>query len=39
MGGQLTQNLRSDALDNRERILDTARAVFAAEGMYVPCVR
>ncbi|MEU5673188.1 TetR/AcrR family transcriptional regulator [Micromonospora sp. NPDC047762] len=36
MGGHLTQNLRSDALDNRERILDTARAVFAAEGMDVP---
>lgn len=28
--------LRSDALDNRERILDAARAVFAAEGLTVP---
>lgn len=28
--------LRSDALDNRERILDAARAVFAADGLAVP---
>ena len=28
--------LRSDALDNRERILDAARVVFAAEGLNVP---
>lgn len=28
--------LRSDALDNRERILDAARALFAAEGLDVP---
>jgi AcrR family transcriptional regulator len=28
--------LRSDALDNRERILDAARAVFAADGLTVP---
>jgi AcrR family transcriptional regulator len=28
--------LRSDALDNRERILDAAGAVFAAEGLNVP---
>ncbi|WUV04492.1 TetR/AcrR family transcriptional regulator [Actinoallomurus sp. NBC_01490] len=28
--------LRSDALDNRERILDAARALFAAEGLNVP---
>jgi AcrR family transcriptional regulator len=27
---------RSDALDNRERILDAAREVFAAEGLNVP---
>ena len=27
---------RSDALDNRERILEAARAVFAAEGLDVP---
>jgi AcrR family transcriptional regulator len=27
---------RSDALDNRDRIRDTARAVFAAEGLNVP---
>jgi AcrR family transcriptional regulator len=32
----LTQPLRSDALDNRERILEAARAVFAAEGLGVP---
>ncbi|TDD55119.1 TetR/AcrR family transcriptional regulator [Saccharopolyspora elongata] len=28
--------LRSDARDNRERILDAARAVFAVEGLNVP---
>jgi AcrR family transcriptional regulator len=28
--------LRSDAVDNRERILRAARAVFAAEGLNVP---
>jgi AcrR family transcriptional regulator len=28
--------LRSDALDNRDRILETARALFAAEGLDVP---
>lgn len=28
--------LRSDARDNRDRILDAARAVFAAEGLDVP---
>ncbi len=33
---RLPHNLRSDALDNRERILDAARAAFAAEGMNVP---
>lgn len=32
----LPHKLRSDALDNRERILDAARAAFAAEGMNVP---
>jgi len=32
----LPHNLRSDALDNRERILDAARAAFAAEGLNVP---
>jgi AcrR family transcriptional regulator len=32
----LPQTLRSDALDNRERILGAARAVFAAEGLNVP---
>lgn len=31
-----SQPLRSDALDNRRRILDAARALFAAEGMEVP---
>ena len=33
---RLPHTLRSDALDNRERILDAARAVFAAEGLDVP---
>lgn len=32
----LPHKLRSDALDNRERILDAARAAFAAEGLNVP---
>lgn len=32
----LPHALRSDALDNRERILDAARAAFAAEGLAVP---
>lgn len=33
---RLPQNLRADAQDNRERILDAARAVFAAEGLQAP---
>jgi AcrR family transcriptional regulator len=33
---QLPHTLRADALDNRERILDAARAAFAAEGLDVP---
>ncbi|TDC30854.1 TetR/AcrR family transcriptional regulator [Micromonospora sp. 15K316] len=32
----LPHPLRSDALDNRERILEAARAVFAAEGVSAP---
>jgi AcrR family transcriptional regulator len=32
---RLPHTLRSDALDNRERILDAARALFAAEGLDV----
>jgi AcrR family transcriptional regulator len=36
MTGRLPQALRSDAADNRERILAAARAVFAAEGLNVP---
>jgi AcrR family transcriptional regulator len=32
----LSQLLRSDARDNRERILEAARAVFATEGLAVP---
>ena len=32
---RLPHTLRSDALDNRERILDAARAVFATEGLNV----
>ncbi|GIH63684.1 TetR/AcrR family transcriptional regulator [Microbispora siamensis] len=35
MTGRLPHNLRSDALDNRERILYAARALFAAEGLDV----
>lgn len=36
MADDLPHKLRSDALDNRERILDAARAVFATEGLDVP---
>ena len=36
MTGRLPHTLRSDAQDNRERILDAARAVFAAQGLNVP---
>ncbi|MEU8869419.1 TetR/AcrR family transcriptional regulator [Streptomyces umbrinus] len=36
MTGRLPQTLRSDALDNRERILDAARALFSADGLDVP---
>jgi AcrR family transcriptional regulator len=32
----LPHPLRSDARDNRDRILDAARALFAAEGLNVP---
>ena len=32
----LTHALRADAQDNRDRILDAARAVFATEGLNVP---
>jgi AcrR family transcriptional regulator len=32
----LPHALRSDALDNRERILDAARALFSADGLDVP---
>lgn len=31
-----SQTLRSDARDNRDRILDAARVVFAADGLHVP---
>jgi AcrR family transcriptional regulator len=34
--GRLPRTLRSDALDNRELILDAARALFAAQGLGVP---
>jgi AcrR family transcriptional regulator len=34
--GGLRQSLRSDARDNRDRILEAARAVFAAEGFDAP---
>jgi AcrR family transcriptional regulator len=33
---RLPHTLRSDARDNRELILDAARAVFASEGLHVP---
>ena len=36
MTDRLPHTLRSDARDNRERVLDTARALFAAEGLNVP---
>ncbi|WP_233224092.1 TetR/AcrR family transcriptional regulator [Amycolatopsis sp. CA-128772] len=35
----LPHSLRSDARDNRERILEAARAVFAADGLTVPMRR
>ncbi|MFI1460853.1 TetR/AcrR family transcriptional regulator [Nocardia carnea] len=36
MPDHLTHPQRSDARDNRERILDAARALFATEGLNVP---
>jgi AcrR family transcriptional regulator len=33
---RLPHTLRSDALDNRERILDAARALFSTDGLDVP---
>ncbi|QMU69651.1 TetR/AcrR family transcriptional regulator [Streptacidiphilus sp. P02-A3a] len=36
MTDRLPHTLRSDAQDNRQRILDAARTVFAAEGLNVP---
>ncbi|MFI6701798.1 TetR/AcrR family transcriptional regulator [Streptomyces sp. NPDC050509] len=36
MTDRLPQPLRSDALDNRDRILSAARALFAADGLNVP---
>ncbi|MDA0164043.1 TetR/AcrR family transcriptional regulator [Solirubrobacter ginsenosidimutans] len=36
MTGRLPRTPRSDAQDNRERILDAARAVFAADGLDAP---
>ena len=36
MANGLPHKLRSDALDNRHRILDAASAVFAAEGLNAP---
>ncbi|MFE3459378.1 TetR/AcrR family transcriptional regulator [Nocardiopsis aegyptia] len=36
MTDRLPHTLRSDARDNRERILDAARALFAADGLDVP---
>ncbi|WP_046086357.1 TetR/AcrR family transcriptional regulator [Streptomyces antioxidans] len=36
MTDRLSHPLRSDTSDNRERILDGARALFATEGLTVP---
>jgi hypothetical protein len=36
MTDRLPHTLRSDARDNRELILDAARALFAAEGSPTP---
>ncbi|MFJ2093813.1 TetR/AcrR family transcriptional regulator [Streptomyces sp. NPDC087901] len=36
MVDRLPHTLRSDALDNRERILDAARALFSADGLDAP---
>lgn len=36
MTGDLPHKLRSDALDNRDRILHAARALFSADGLDVP---
>ncbi|MFJ2708850.1 TetR/AcrR family transcriptional regulator [Streptomyces sp. NPDC087428] len=36
MTDHLPRTLRSDALDNRERILDAARVLFSADGLDVP---
>ncbi|MFE2915404.1 TetR/AcrR family transcriptional regulator [Kitasatospora indigofera] len=36
MTGQLPQTIRSDARDNRARILDAARAVFGEQGLGAP---
>ncbi|QXJ25627.1 helix-turn-helix transcriptional regulator [Actinomadura graeca] len=36
MTAQVARKLRSDARDNRDRILDVAREAFAAEGLDVP---
>ncbi|RSM57301.1 TetR family transcriptional regulator [Amycolatopsis sp. WAC 01376] len=36
MTSRLSRIPRSDALDNRERILEAARVLFAAEGLNVP---
>lgn len=36
MTDQVPQKLRSDAMDNRDRILDAARALFSAGGLEVP---
>ncbi|WP_413812211.1 TetR/AcrR family transcriptional regulator [Streptomyces sp. OE57] len=36
MTDRLPHTLRSDASDNRERIIDAARALFATEGLKVP---
>ncbi|SCF05775.1 TetR/AcrR family transcriptional regulator [Micromonospora chokoriensis] len=36
MTDRLPHTLRSDALDNRERIVEAARAVFAVDGLDVP---
>ncbi|GHE23988.1 TetR/AcrR family transcriptional regulator [Streptomyces thermodiastaticus] len=36
MSGKKPHNLRSDARDNRDRLLEAARALFSLEGLAVP---
>ncbi|WP_127507219.1 TetR/AcrR family transcriptional regulator [Actinoplanes solisilvae] len=36
MNGELPQKLRSDARDNRDRVLEAARSLFSEQGLGVP---